>query len=224
MAQQDHSPLPSAEARLVFGRTLQAWCRRAGWGHDLCMKWGKAAGFPSVADSTFNRLQNGKIEQPFPITFLHFGIINSRIATSDYGLPESHPLIIRLKRQEPITATDHTPWRASEFFSHFIGELEPPTWALQPSLLSLEQAVQLSASAAERFRVKATERALAPAQAWQSFQLSASGLLSAEELAVMRDVLAGWATWTPEQLRQLNDGTGELRCTTALDAWLQRPD
>ena len=224
MAQQDQSPLPSAEARLVFGRTLQAWCRRAGWGHDLCMKWGKAAGFPSVADSTFNRLQNGKIEQPFPITFLHFGIINSRIATSDYGLPESHPLIIRLKRQEPITATDHTPWRASEFFSHFIGELEPPTWALQPSLLSLEQAVQLSASAAERFRVKATERALAPAQAWQSFQLSASGLLSAEELAVMRDVLAGWATWTPEQLRQLNDGTGELRCTTALDAWLQRPD
>ena len=224
MAQQDQSPLPSAEARLVFGRTLQAWCRRAGWGHDLCMKWGKAAGFPSVADSTFNRLQNGKIEQPFPITFLHFGIINSRIATSDYGLPQSHPLIIRLKRQEPITATDRTPWRASEFFSHFIGELEPPTWALQPSLLSLEQAVQLSASAAERFRVKATERALAPAQAWQSFQLSASGLLSADELAVMRDVLAGWATWTPEQLRQLNDGTGELRCTTALDAWLQRPD
>ena len=224
MAQQDHSPLPSAEARLVFGRTLQAWCRRAGWGHDLCMKWGKAAGFPSVADSTFNRLQNGKIEQPFPITFLHFGILNSRIATSDYGLPQSHPLIIRLKRQEPITATDHTPWRASEFFSHFIGELEPPSWALQPSLLSLEQAVQLSASAAERFRVKATERALAPAQAWQSFQLSASGLLSADELAVMRDVLAGWATWTPEQLRQLNDGTGELRCTTALDAWLQRPD
>lgn len=224
MAQQDQSPLPSAEARLVFGRTLQAWCRRAGWGHDLCMKWGKAAGFPSVADSTFNRLQNGKIEQPFPITFLHFGIINSRIATSDYGLPQSHPLIIRLKRQEPITATDHTPWRASEFFSHFIGELEPPSWALQPSLLSLEQAVQLSASAAERFRVKATERALAPAQAWQSFQLSASGLLSADELAVMRDVLAGWATWTPEQLRQLNDGTGELRCTTALDAWLQRPD
>ena len=224
MAQQDHSPLPSAEARLVFGRTLQAWCRRAGWGHDLCMKWGKAAGFPSVADSTFNRLQNGKIEQPFPITFLHFGILNSRIATSDYGLPQSHPLIIRLKRQEPITATDHTPWRASEFFSHFIGELEPPSWALQPSLLSLEQAVQLSASAAERFRIKATERALAPAQAWQSFQLSASGLLSADELAVMRDVLAGWATWTPEQLRQLNDGTGELRCTTALDAWLQRPD
>ena len=224
MAQQDQSPLPSAEARLVFGRTLQAWCRRAGWGHDLCMKWGKAAGFPSVADSTFNRLQNGKIEQPFPITFLHFGIINSRIATSDYGLPQSHPLIIRLKRQEPITATDHTPWRASEFFSHFIGELEPPTWALQPSLLSREQAVQLSASAAERFRVKATERALAPAQAWQSFQLSASGLLSSDELAVMRDVLAGWATWTPEQLRQLNDGTGELRCTTALDAWLQRPD
>ena len=40
----------------------------------------------------------------------------------------------------------------------------------------------------------------------------------------MRDVLAGWATWTPEQLRQLNDGAGELRCTTALDAWLQRPD
>ena len=80
MAQQDQSPLPSAEARLVFGRTLQAWCRRAGWGHELCMKWGKAAGFPSVADSTFNRLQNGKIEQPFPITFLHFGIINGRIA------------------------------------------------------------------------------------------------------------------------------------------------
>lgn len=224
MAQNEPNRLPSPEARLVFGRTLQAWCRRAGWGHDLCMKWGKAAGFPSVADSTFNRLQNGKIEQPFPITFLHFGILNGRIATRDYGLPESHPLVARLRRQEPITATDHTPWRASEFFSHFIGELEPPSWALQPSLLSLEQAVQLSAAAAERFRVKASERALAPVQAWQSFQLVATGLLSGDELAVMRDVLAGWATWTPEQLRELDDGQGELRCNTALDAWLRQAD
>jgi hypothetical protein len=224
MAQSDNDRLPSAESRLVFGRTLQAWCRRAGWGHDLCMKWGKAAGFPSVADSTFSRLQNGKIEQPFPITFIHFGILNSRIANRDYGLPEAHPIVARLERQEPITAVDHSPWRASEFFSHFIGELEPPTWALQPSLLSLEEAVQLSASAAERFRARASERGLPPAQAWQSFQLCASGLLSGEELAVMRDVLAGWATWTPEQLRELDDGEGTLRCSTALDAWLKQPD
>ena len=58
-------------------------------------------------------------------------------------------------------------------------------------------------------------------QAWQSFQLVATGLLSGDELAVMRDVLAGWATWTPEQLRELDDGHGELCCNSALDAWLQ---
>ena len=38
----------------------------------------------------------------------------------------------------------------------------------------------------------------------------------------MRDVLAGWATWTPEQLRELDDGQGELRCNSALDAWLRQ--
>ena len=201
MAHPDHIRYPGPEARQRFGETLSAWCQRAGWGHDLCHRWGKAAGFPTVADSTFNRLQNARIEQPFPVTFLQFGILNDRLSRRDYGLPEDHPLIVRLNRQEALASDDGLLWRATEFFSHFVGELEAPTWARLPELPSLEQAVRVSSDCAERFRAIAAARGLLPAAAWQSFALVAAGTLSPDELNTMRDVLAGWQTWTPEQLR-----------------------
>ena len=68
MANPIHALYPPQQARLAFGRTLTLWLERGGWSHDIPLRWGKAADFPAVADSTFNKLQRGKIEQPYPVT------------------------------------------------------------------------------------------------------------------------------------------------------------
>jgi hypothetical protein len=201
------------------------WLDRGGWSSDLPLRWGKAAGFPSVADSTFNRLQHGRIEQPYPVTFIQFGMINDRLARQDYGLSADDPLVPRLARQRPIEHDDGTPWSAVDFFAHFIGALEAPSWAQQQPLPSLQEAVEASASAAERFKAIAAEQALPLPRAWESFIASNPGqapaLLSRAELEVLRHVLSGWHLWTQEQLRDLINPEGKLRPSLALEAWAQ---
>jgi hypothetical protein len=43
--------------------------------------------------------------------------------------------------------------------------------------------------------------------------------LNNDELEVLRMVLSGWHTWTPEQVHQLRDLDGGLRPLSLLDYW-----
>jgi hypothetical protein len=222
----DPNDFPPAAARVAFGDTLGAWMRRAGWNHDTPLRWGKAAGFPAIADSTFNRMQRGKIANPFPITFLQFGLMNDRLARRDYGLSEDDPLLARIARQRPIEHADGTPWRAADFFAHFVGELDAPTWVNQPPVPTLEDAVAASSEAAELFKRTADEADLPLPQAWQSLAELASidqgpvlPPLTAADLDALRMVLSGWHTWTPEQLGELLDLDGHLRPLELLRYW-----
>ncbi len=226
MASADPNSQPAQEARERFGRTISAWLERAGWSHDIPMRWGKAAGFPCVADSTFNRMQRGKIAQPYPVTFIQFGLMNERLAQKDYGLAKDDPLLPRIARQRAIEHEDGRIWSATDFFSHFIGEQEPPAWAQEQPLPSLEEAVEASAKAVERFRRSAERSGLTLPAAWESLAAAAARtpgggmpLLNGEELETLRMVLSGWHTWTPEQLRQLLDLDGQLRPLLLLDHW-----
>jgi hypothetical protein len=226
MADHDPNGLPSREARERFGATLTTWMERAGWSHDTPLRWGKAAGFPTVADSTFNRMQHGKIANPFPVTFLQFGIINRRLAARDYGLAENDPLLARVARQRPIEHDDGRSWSATDFFSHFIGELEAPSWAREQALPSLEEAVAASSEAVETFKGSAETAGMSLLEAWQSLAALAAvnqgpvlPPLSADELETLRMVLSGWHVWTPEQLQELRDLDGQLRPLQLLQHW-----
>ena len=214
---------PDLPTRVRFGQTLLLWCARAGWAHDFPLRWGKAAGFPVVADSTFNRLQHGKIEQPYPITFIQLGLMNQRLASREYGLPEDHALYERLARQQAIADDDGHVWTATDFFSHFIGEKGAPDWALLPDLPSLETAVAASQEAQQRFAALAQDHGLTLPEAWQSLASSVGSsspaLLNREELGTLRDVLSGWHSWTAEELRSLLTTEGENRAGQALDHW-----
>lgn len=230
-ANADHSNFPTQEARDRFGQTLSAWVERAGWSHDIPLRWGKAADFPTVADSTFNRLQRGKIAHPYPVTFIQFGIINDRLARHDYGLADTDPLLPRIARQRPIEHEDGRIWTATDFFSHFIGELDAPSWAGEQPLPTLEEAVAASGQAMEAFKATAEAAELTLPQAWQSLAaLAAVGQgpvlppLNSEELETLRMVLSGWHTWTPEQLRELRDLDGNLRPLGLLDYWKDTAD
>ena len=226
-----HINLPTQEARNRFGETLNAWMERASWSHDIPLRWGKAANFPTVADSTFNRLQRGKIAQPYPVTFIQFGIINDRLARRDYGLSDTDPLLARISRQRPIEHEDGRIWTATDFFSHFIGELDPPSWACEQALPTLEETVAASNEVVAVFKATAEAAELTLPQAWQALAaLAAVGQgpvlppLNSEELETLRMVLSGWHTWTPEQLRELRDLDGALRPMELLNYWKATAD
>jgi hypothetical protein len=226
MSKPEQHAYPSQEARDRFGQTITTWVERAGWSHDTPLRWGKAAGFPAVADSTFNRMQRGKIAQPYPMTFIQFGMMNDRLARKDYGLADEHPLLPRIARQRPIEHDDGRLWSATDFFSHFIGELDPPAWAQGQPLPTLEEAVAASTEAMESFKAAAQAAELSLPEAWQSLAaLAAAGQgsvlppLDADELEALRMVLSGWHIWTPEQLSDLRDLDGALRPQGLLDYW-----
>lgn len=225
MPNPDHTTYPPQEARDRFGMTLTRWAERAGWSHDMPLRWGKAAGFPAVADSTFNRMQRGKIAQPYPVTFIQFGIMNDRLARKDYGLAADDPLLRRIARQRPIEHEDGRIWSAADFFAHYIGELEAPPWACEQPLPTLEQAVKASAEATDLFRATATAAGLSLPAAWDALAQAAADPLAPVsplgdlELETLRTVLSGWHAWTPEQLRDLQDLDGGLRPLTLLHYW-----
>jgi hypothetical protein len=202
---------------------LTLWLERGSWSHDIPLRWGKAAGFPAIADSTFNKLQRGKIEQPYPVTFIQLGLINARLVAQDFTGVDDPVLVARLARQRPILHEDSEPWTATDFFSHFIGEQAAPEWARQRPAPTLEQAVAASAAIADRFREQASATGLPMLEAWRSFAAHVANetprLLGAEDLEVLRTVLSGWDVWTPDQLQDLTDPDDRLRPDLALDAW-----
>lgn len=212
----DRQLYPAEAARLRFGRTLTAWVNRNGWLHDTLHHWGEQAGFPAVRNSTFNRLQNGKIDQPTPLTFYQLGLANAKVAEGDFAGVVKRDLKDRLKDSEAITDAAGRPWRATEFFGHFMGEIEAPSWA-NHTPISDEAAAALSQQQAERFAAIAEAKGISPGVAWRELAKHC-GNLSTVQRELLRDVLSGWHAWTPEQWEPLA-ANGSDPVADALAAW-----
>ena len=190
-----HPPLAT---RQRFGRTLTAWCNRNGWIHSTLHEWGEQAGFPAVRDSSFNKLQNAKTEQPQPLTFIQLAIANARVADGDYSGVTDRRLKDRLKDSEPICDEHGTPWRATEFFSHFIGELDAPDWLQPAKPLTAEEAQTLSRAHQEKFAAVAKAKGLSPAVAWKQLEQQCQSMNSTQR-DLLRNVLSGWHEWMPAE-------------------------
>jgi hypothetical protein len=213
----DRAAYPSPELRLRFGRTLTAWVNRNGWIHSTLQDWGHEAGFPAVRDSSFNKLQNGKTEQPSPLTFMQLAMANERVAQGDYSGVVDRRLKNRLSDSEPITTPEGTPWRASDFFAHFVGELDGPEWANSPKPLSAEDAATLSAEHQATFEAIAKAKSLSPAVAWRELEKHCKEL-SPSQRDLLRNVLSGWHEWTPQEWSGLAADGGDP-VADALAAW-----
>lgn len=189
---------PPLAIRQRFGRTLTAWCNRNGWIHSTLHEWGEQAGFPAVRDSSFNKLQNAKTEQPQPLTFIQLALANARVAQGDYSGVSDRRLKDRLKDSEPICDAHGKPWRATEFFSHFIGELEAPDWLQQPEPLSEADAQALTQQHRQRFEAITQAHQLTPPAAWKQLEQHCQALNAAQR-DLLRNVLSGWHEWTPSE-------------------------
>lgn len=219
---QDRHQYPPLASRQRFGRTLTAWCNRNGWIHSTLHEWGEQAGFPAVRDSSFNKLQNAKTDQPQPLTFIQLALANARVAAEDYSGVSDRRLKDRLKDSQPITDANGVPWRATEFFSHFVGELEAPEWLQQPEPLSAEEAKSLSAEHQARFEAIAKAKMLTPAVAWKELEQHCQGLTNAQR-DLLRNVLSGWHEWMPSEWESIClNGSDPI--ADALAAWEKTVD
>lgn len=215
--EHDRYTHPPLAARQRFGRTLSAWAARNGWIHSTLHEWGEQAGFPAVRDSSFNRLQNAKTEQPSPLTFAQLAIANARVAAGDYSGLTDRALKDRLKESIPITGADGRPWKAMDFFGHFMGELDAPEWAQAPKPLSAEEATALSRTHQSRFEAIAQAKGLTPAAGWRELEGCCTALTPAQR-DLLRNVLSGWHSWTPQEWEAIC-GIGPNPIDDALTAW-----
>lgn len=196
--EHDRYQHPPLAMRQRFGRTLTAWCNRNGWIHSTLHEWGEQAGFPAVRDSSFNKLQNARTEQPQPLTFIQLAFANARVAEGDYSGVTDRRLKDRLKGSEPICDQHGTPWRATEFFSHFIGELDAPEWLQPAKPLTPKEAEQLSHEHQTKFEAIAAAKGLTPAVAWKQLEQHCQAL-TAGQRDLLRNVLSGWHQWSPSE-------------------------
>ena len=220
--EHDRYQHPPLATRQRFGRTLTAWCNRNGWIHSTLHEWGEQAGFAAVRDSSFNKLQNAKTEQPQPLTFIQLALANARVAAGDYSGVTDRRLKDRLKDSQPITHADGSPWRATDFFSHFIGELEAPDWLQLPEPLSAEEAQRLGQQQQAKFEEIAKTKGLTPAVAWKQLEQQCQSMSNAQR-DLLRNVLSGWHEWTPSEWEAICVN-GSDPVADALAAWGQAVD
>lgn len=216
----DRERYPGAEARRAFGRTLKLWRLRGGWRQDTALRWGKAAGFSSVTDAVWNKLENGGTAQPLPLTFIQLATANERLDRHDFSGVTDRKLMDQLKAQEPISHSDGRPWTAGDFFCHFCGLLEPPEWARRDRewAISPEAAERLSTQQREMFLRHAKDRLLDRQEAWRDLRQHCTGMTQ-EQVEAFKEVLGGHRIWAPSDLAEMSGPDGANLAIEAMQTW-----
>jgi hypothetical protein len=220
MAETDRELFPGQEARISFGRTLKLWRLRAGWKQDTLSRWGKSAGFSSVTDAVFNKLERGQTPQPLPLTFIQLGLANDRLHRQEYGAIADRRLMDQIKAQEPICRPDGQPWTAVDFFAHFCGLEDAPEWARKERewAISEEAAERLSNQQREMFLRHAQDCLMDRQEAWRDLQQHCTGM-TREQVAAFKLVLGGHKVWKPAELAEMTDSNGRNPAIEAMQEW-----
>lgn len=128
-------------SRVQFGRFLRNWRRSNNWTVTTAQDWAKAcpALIPwplRVAGGQWGNLENGKVLQPQPSTFIQLGVLNECLALPERGVIRDRQLSERVGRAQPVRHPDGRVWGAEDWFACYIGKLEGPTelWPRQEEI------------------------------------------------------------------------------------------
>jgi hypothetical protein len=128
-------------ARVQFGKFLRNWRRSNDWSVTTAQDWAKAcpALIPwplRVAGGQWGNLENGKVHQPQPSTFIQLGVLNECLALEDRGPIKDRTLRDRVQRAQPVRHSDGRLWGAEDWFACYIGKLEgpPELWPRQEEI------------------------------------------------------------------------------------------
>ena len=102
-------------ARVQFGKFLRNWRKSNDWSVTTAQDWAKACPglipWPlRVAGGQWGNLENSKVLQPQPSTFIQLAVLNECLAQEERGAIKDRLLRDRVQRARPVLHADGRPW------------------------------------------------------------------------------------------------------------------
>jgi hypothetical protein len=122
------------QSRLTFGRFLRNWRKGNGWVSTTPQDWARACPelIPPgwrVSSGQWINLENGKVLQAQPSTFIQLAILNRALAGEHRGVIHDQLLRERVQSGRPVLLPDGMPWAPEHWFACYIGHRQgPPEW------------------------------------------------------------------------------------------------
>jgi len=160
-----------------FGHMLRRWRESNNWTQYTAYRWGKAAGFETMAPSTLSVLENGKAPKPRPESFLALAEVNRRLAVKDFtGAPDDLKDLI--SQALPLVDDEGKLFGPQDFWSCHLGLIPVPA-AYQASGPASSEAGEAMAAAGRVFQqISATI-----VEAFQAAQLDPEQAAKIQEIA-----------------------------------------
>ena len=195
--------------RIAFGKAVSAWMRINNFSQQAIHDWAAAAETAGPWNSSVSLLQRGKLD-PKPQFFVAFGTLNKHLAEGAYKYVTDRILKDRLVQAMPFLTEHDKPATATDFYSMFIGELQPAAIYSQPIALSDGDAEQLTQRYRDAFRKGAMEEMISPKELWQQLEPKAKEIgMSIAQIKHLQAVLVGLEDYTADELNDLTRDPGK---------------
>jgi len=189
--------------RIAFGKAVSAWMRINNFSQQSIHDWAAAAGTAGPWNSSTSLLQRGKLD-PKPQFFVAFGTLNKHLAEGTYKYVTDRKLKDRLAQAMPFLTEHDKPATATDFYSMFIGELQPAAIYSQPIALTDADADELNQRYRDAFRKAALDEMISPKELWAQLEPLARDLgMTTAQAKHLQAVLVGLDDYTVDQLIEL---------------------
>ena len=160
-------PADQLAHRIAFGKAISAWMRINNFSQQSIHDWASAAGTAGPWNSSTSLLQAkcGKLD-PKPQFFVAFGQLNQDLASENLKYITDRKLKDRVTAAKPFLTEHEKPATATDFYSMFIGELQPAAIYSQPIALSDADAEKLTQQYRDAFRKAALHEMISPKELW----------------------------------------------------------
>ena len=196
-------PADQLAHRIAFGKAVSAWMRINNFSQQAIHDWAAAAETAGPWNSSVSLLQRGKLD-PKPQFFVAFGTLNKHLAEGTYKYVTDRKLKDRLAQAMPFLTEHDKPATATDFYSMFIGELQPAAIYTQPIALSDSDAEQLTQRYRDAFRKAAMEEMISPKELWQQLEPKAKDMgMATAQVKHLQAVLVGFEEYTADELNEL---------------------
>ena len=201
-------PTEQQSHRDRLGKAVSAWMRLNSFSQQTIHDWATAAGTTGPWNSSVSLLQRGRLD-PKGMFWVAFGQLNKDLAAGNLKYVTDRKLKDKLKDAMPFLTERDEPATATDFYSMFIGELQPAAIYLQPIAISEEDAEKLTLKYRDAFRSLAMDQMVTPKEAWATVEPHCQTLaMTAKQIIKMREVLIGMSDYSADDLTELSNAAG----------------